>query len=133
MRTISDSPARDRLSSSCRRCPIVCDKVVYPTGGIASGCERLYSYEHDGRTFVGCLEKVFRVEIDRDLMMAAQRERGGFGALRVSSDPLPICQTAVDLAFAHRENGPCLNPDFRYSAPRHSFTVVLRTNIAEGD
>lgn len=131
MQTISDSPALDRLSSSCRRCAVTCDKVVYPSGCLASGCDRLVRHDESGRTFVGCSEKVFRVEIDLDLLITAEGYRGGFGGLRVASDPLPVCQTAVDLAFPHREMGPCLNPDFRFSAPRNPFTV--RMDLGETD
>ncbi|MBI2683992.1 MAG: hypothetical protein HYX33_01145 [Actinobacteria bacterium] len=114
-----------RATSSCRRCAVSCDKIVYPMGCIESGCDRLYTYEESGRTYVGCLAKVFRVEIDRDLMFEGQGRRGGFGALRVTGDPFPICRTAVEVTFPHRAEGACVNPDFRFSAPHREFTVVM--------
>jgi hypothetical protein len=86
----------------------------------------LYSYDDAGRTFIGCLEKVYRVEIDRALLMRFEGERGGFGALRVLRDPLPICQTLVEETFPHRAEGTCVNPDFLFSAPRREFTVSVR-------
>ena len=132
MTTVTD--LRSRVSGSCRRCPIACDKVVYPVGCIESGCSRLYSYDEDGRTFIGCLENVYKVEIDRALLDQFEGERGGFGALRVMREPLPVCRTGVEETFPHRVDGPCLNPDFLFSAPRREFTVSVRREPAfEGD
>ena len=50
----------------CRRCCSFCDRVVHPSGCIASGCQFLYLYDDDetGRRFMGCMHNVFRGEID---------------------------------------------------------------------
>ena len=99
--------------------------VVYPIGCVESGCGRLYAYEDGGRRFVGCLEKVFRVELDLELFLAAQQARGGFGGLRAQREPLPICRTAIEQTYPHRAEGACVNPDFLLSAPRPEFVVTV--------
>jgi hypothetical protein len=117
---------RESATGSCRRCPVYCERVVYPAGCIEGGCTRAYAYEENGRTYFGCLEKVYTVEIDLELMEAAQRARGGFGAIKTARDPLPVCRTEVETTFAHRACGGCLNPDFLLSAPRRPYTVTAR-------
>lgn len=109
--------AEARAAGSCRMCPVSCERVVYPSGCVEARCERLYTYERAGRTLMGCLEQVFRVEIDVEAFRAMQRTRAGFGALRVWRDPLGMCRCAVEPTFEHRRHGPCVNPDFRESAP----------------
>jgi hypothetical protein len=119
-------PSSTRTSAeaaACRRCAVWCDKVVYPSGCVESGCPNLYSYEEHGRTFVGCLERVFRVEIDLGAIMRAEARRPGFGALRAMREPLKICRVDVEPAFEHRACGACLNPDFLLSGTRHPLTV----------
>jgi hypothetical protein len=110
---------------SCRRCPVACERIVYPAGCVESGCSRLYAYEEHGRTYIGCLEKVYRCEIDLELFTQAERRRGGFGALRVVREPLPICRTEVEHTFEHRAAGGCVNPDFLLSAPRQDYRVTV--------
>ena len=58
-----------------------CDKVVYPSACVERGCPFLYSFVELGRTYVGCMQKVFDVEIDLALMLEAE-QRGDFGAVR---------------------------------------------------
>jgi hypothetical protein len=111
---------------------VFCEKVVYPAGCVESGCSRLYAYEEEGRTYIGCLEKVYAVEIDLELFRNAQRGKGGFGALRTVRDPLPCCRTEVETTFAHRAQGGCLNPDFLPSAPRRPYTVTTRRRPRSG-
>jgi hypothetical protein len=94
-----------------------CERVVYPSGCLESGCPRLYTYERDGRRVMGCLEKVFRVEIDVEGFRALQRTRAGFGALRVWREPLEPCRCAIERTFDHRPHGECVNPGFLGSAP----------------
>ena len=111
-------------AGSCRQCPVSCERVVHPAGCLESGCSRLYSYEEDGRTWIGCMEGVYRAEIDLERFQALQRTRGGFGALRAAREPLPMCRAEVERTFEHRSDGPCVNPDFLLSAPRHAYTVT---------
>ncbi len=53
-------------ASECRQCCTFCDRVVMPSGCIESECPYLYLYddEHTGARYMGCMNKVFRVEID---------------------------------------------------------------------
>src|SRR4051795_13268948 len=81
---IAASPAlplhpQDELE--CRRCGVHCDKVVYPGACLSRGCPFVYSYEAWGNTYVGCMQKVFDVEIDMDMLRAAEARKPGFGAI----------------------------------------------------
>src|SRR5919201_303055 len=74
-------PLHPQDEVECRRCGVHCDKVVYPAACLDRGCPFLYAYEAFGHTWVGCLQKVFEVEIDLDLLRAAEQGRSGFGAV----------------------------------------------------
>ncbi|MCU0306955.1 MAG: hypothetical protein MUE51_04140 [Thermoleophilia bacterium] len=108
---------RETEAGGCRRCAVGCDRVVYPAGCVDSGCPRLYAYSEHGTTWVGCLAKVFAVEIDLARLEDAELTRHGFGGLRVVGEPLAQCSVAVDRTFEHRAVGPCRNPGFLHSAP----------------
>jgi hypothetical protein len=106
-------PLHPQDEVGCRRCGVHCDKVVYPTACVARGCPFLYSFEEVGRTFVGCLQKVFDVEIDLDLLRAAERRRDGFGAVLARRAPLPMCHAEVESCYAQRaDDVGCRNPEF---------------------
>jgi hypothetical protein len=62
---------------------------------------------------MGCMQKVFEAEIDVQMLRSAERRREGFGAVRATRRPLPMCSSEVDACFAHRagELG-CVNPEF---------------------
>jgi len=90
-----------------------CDKVVYPAACAERGCPFLYAYEEFGHTYVGCMQKVFDVEIDFDLLLEAQSTRAGFGAVRVTNPPLPLCQVEVEACYESRvDELGCVNPEF---------------------
>ena len=109
----------------CRHCDVHCDKVVYPGACIERSCPFVYAYEAWGHTFMGCMQKVFAVEIDLDLLRAAEQRRGGFGAVRARRPPLPMCEAEVSSCYEHRSDGiGCRNPEFfELSAARPSFRV----------
>src|SRR5579885_1670811 len=86
-------PLHPQDEMTCRRCEVHCDKVVYPGACLARGCPFVYSYEGWGHTYVGCMQKVYDVEIDLDMLRAAERRQPGFGAI-----------------LAKRQ--PCINPEF---------------------
>jgi hypothetical protein len=111
-------------ATACRRCPIRCDKTVFPSGCIESACSKLYAYDDGDRTFVGCMDRVFGVEIDLEAFHRIEAATSGFGALRASREPHAFCRTDVDAAFEHRANGACVNPDFLLSATRHPMRVT---------
>jgi hypothetical protein len=118
-------------AGSCRACPVSCERVVYPLGCLEGSCPRLYSYEEDGRTWIGCLEGVYRAEIDLERFRALQRTREGFGALRAAREPLPMCRCEIERTFEHRADGPCVNPDFLLSGGGRVYTVTATRR--EGD
>ena len=77
-------------------------------------CPYLWSYVDGptGRRFMGCVQKVFRGEIDVKGFEAAELQ-GGFGGIKMTGDPLSHCQFRVEPAF--EGDGPahtCLNPSF---------------------
>jgi len=77
-------------------------------------CPYLWSYVDglSGRRFMGCVQKVFRAEIDVAGFEAAERN-GGFGGIKMTGTPMPQCQFRVEPAF--EGDGPdhnCLNRSF---------------------
>jgi hypothetical protein len=74
---------------------------------------------------MGCLHKVFDVEIDLDLLQAAERRSGGFGAVRARRVPLPMCHAEVSSCYEHRvDDVGCRNPEFfEVAQERPSFRV----------
>ena len=108
----SELPLHPQDEVECRRCGVHCDKVVYPAACVERGCSFLYSYEEFGHTYVGCMQKVFDVEIDLDLLRAAESS-GEFGAVRATHTPLPMCRVEVESCYDSRtEDLGCLNPEF---------------------
>jgi len=106
-------PLRPQDETDCRRCEVHCDKVVYPSACVDRACPFLYAYEAWGHTYVGCMQNVFRVEIDLDLLRAAEARREGFGAIKAARPPLPMCRTAVERCYEHRADElGCVNPEF---------------------
>jgi hypothetical protein len=86
---------------------------VYPGACVARACPFLYAYEDHGRTYVGCLQKVFEVEIDLDLIREGERRREGFGAVKARRQPLPMCRVEVESTYASRADElGCVNPEF---------------------
>lgn len=131
---IRDTPlarAPKGSESSCRGCPVSCERVVYPAGCLESGCSRLYLYEEQGRTWFGCVEGVFGAEVDLARFRALQATRTGFGALRAMREPLPVCRAGVERTFEHRADGPCVNPDFLLSASSRAYHVRVAPRAAD--
>jgi hypothetical protein len=108
----TELPLRPQDEVECRRCDVHCDKVVYPGACVARGCPFVYAHQEFGHTYMGCLMKVFDVEIDYDLLRAAEA-RGGFGAVRATSPALPMCHAEVEACYESREDERgCVNPEF---------------------
>ncbi len=122
-------PLRPQDEVECRRCEVHCDKVVLPAACIAKACPFLYAYEAHGHRYVGCMQKVYAVEIDVDLLEAAEH-RGGFGAVRAIRQPLPMCETEVESTYAGRTNDlGCVNPEFFELADGHpNFRIFARVS-----
>ncbi len=106
-------PLRPQDEMECRRCDVHCDKVVYPGACLEHACPFVYSYEAWGHTYVGCMQKVYEVEIDLDMLSAAERRAPGFGAIRARRQPLPMCKAEVEATYASRgDELGCVNPEF---------------------
>jgi hypothetical protein len=121
-------PLRPQDEVQCRRCEVHCDKVVYPAACVERSCPFLYAYEEWGHTYVGCMQKIYEVEIDADLLREAERRREGFGAVRALRNPLPMCRVEVESCYGNREDElGCVNPEF-HELPqgRPSFRVFAQ-------
>ncbi len=127
----SELPLRPQDEIDCRRCRVHCDKVVYPAACLERACPFGYAYEEWGRTYIGCMQKIFDVEIDLEILREAQGRRGGFGAVKAKRRPLPMCESEVVRCYENREDTlGCVNPEFNeLSGGRPSFRVTsqLRT------
>jgi RNA polymerase sigma factor (sigma-70 family) len=95
-------PLHPQDEMECRRCGVHCDKVVHPGACLSRGCPFVYSYEAWGHTYVGCMQKVYDVEIDLDMLRAAEERKPGFGAIRAVRRPLPMCKAEVERTYESR-------------------------------
>ncbi len=123
---VTDLPLRPQDETECRRCDVHCDKVVHPAACVEGACPFLYAYEEHGRTFVGCMQKVYGVEIDLELLTEAQGAGSGFGPVKARRQPLPMCRAEVSSCYQNRtgELG-CVNPEFlELPQGRPSFRVI---------
>jgi hypothetical protein len=127
----ADLPLRPQDETECRRCGVYCDKVVYPAACIDRACPFVYAYEEWGRTYVGCMQKVFDVEIDLEILTDAQGRKGGFGAVRAKRQPLPMCKSDVVRCYENRgDELGCVNPEFQeLSRSRPSFRVIAQIEL----
>ena len=75
--------------------------------------------------FMGCLHKVFDVEIDLDVLGELEGRRDGFGAVKARRSPLPICHSEISACYEHRlDELGCRNPEFHeLPLERPSFRV----------
>jgi hypothetical protein len=122
-------PLRIQDEVACRHCEVHCEKVVYPAACIRAACPFVYAYEAWGHTYVGCLQKVFDVEIDLDLLEAAESARAGFGAVRATRAPLPMCEVEVARTYEHRlDELGCRNPEF-HELPRERATFRVFSTL----
>ena len=108
--------ANKARASECRRCATYCDRVIRPASCISAACPYLYHYDDplSGRRYMGCLQKVFATEIDVQLFEEAERSRAGFGAVKLSGEPLGRCDFSVEQAFdgGDAEAYRCVNRRF---------------------
>ena len=106
---------------------------MYPAACLEHACPFLYAYRELGRTFVGCMQKVYDVEIDLDLLQEAQDGNGGFGAVKATRQPLPMCRSEVSSCYENRtDEMGCVNPEF-FELPRErpSFRVFAKIEAAD--
>jgi hypothetical protein len=113
LETAESLPLRPQGEVECRRCDVHCDKVVYPSACLERACPFVYAFEEFGHKYIGCMQKVYSVEIDLALLRAAARRRDGFGAIKAMREPLPMCRTEVERCYEHRHDElGCVNPEF---------------------
>ncbi len=112
-----ESPVEAGVSQECRQCCAFCDRVVHPAGCLESGCPYLYLYDDEGgRRYMGCLNKVFRAEIDVGVFREAERSRHGFGGVKMTGTPRPQCRVVVEQAYHGAGDAfVCVNPEFLQS------------------
>jgi len=129
---VAELPLRPQDEPECRRCDVHCDKVVYPSACIDRSCPFLYAYQEFGHTYIGCMQNVYEVEIDLDLLRAAEARRDGFGAVRVFGTPLPMCKVEVEECYGMQRSGElgCVNPEFR-ELPAESPTFRIVAQITD--
>jgi len=124
-------PLRVQDEVECRHCEVHCEKVVHPGGCLRMACPFVYAYEAWGHTYMGCLQKVFDVEIDLALLESAESTRSGFGAVRARRAPLPMCETEVVETYAQRiDELGCRNPEF-HELPRERATFRVFATITD--
>lgn len=114
----------------CRRCQVVCERVVHPVHCLRRGCPYTYAFTENGVTFFGCVDKVFSAELDLGPYLEAPR-RDPYGALKVKWEPRGDCavSTAKAYAFLYSWRG-CRNHTFGQTAKEYSAEVVR--SIVEG-
>jgi hypothetical protein len=110
----TELPLRPQDELECRRCEVHCDKVVYPSACVDRGCPFVYAFQEFGHTYIGCMQKVYGVEIDLEMLREAERRREGFGGMRATRAPLPMCQVEVEECYGAARSGElgCVNPEF---------------------
>ena len=128
----TELPLHPQDELECRRCGVHCDKVVYPAACLERSCPFAYAFEEFGHTYVGCMQKVYEVEIDLDLLRAAEAQRGGFGAIRAVRAPLPMCRVEVEECYVGRgDELGCVNPEFsELPVGEPTFKVFARIGTA---
>jgi len=112
--TVTELPLRPQDELECRRCEVHCDKVVYPSACVERACPFMYAYEEFGHTYIGCMQRVYGVEIDLELLGEAEARSEGFGAMRTTRAPLPMCRVEVEECYGADRSGDlgCVNPEF---------------------
>ena len=107
--------AKTKEATECRQCCAFCDKTIQPRGCIEANCPFLYTYEDEGtgRSFMGCLQKVFDAEIDVEIFKHAERTRAGYGGVKAKREPLPMCPFSVERSYEGVGAAfDCVNPRF---------------------
>jgi hypothetical protein len=130
--TVTELPLRPQDELECRRCELHCDKVVYPSACVERACPFLYAFEEFGHTYIGCMQRVYDVEIDLEMLHEAEARREGFGAMRTTRAPLPMCRVEVEECFGSERTGDlgCVNPEF-HELPVGSPTFKVFAQLAD--
>jgi hypothetical protein len=59
------------------------------------------------------MQKVYGVEINLEMLGEAEARREGFGAVRATRAPLPMCRVEVEECYGSERSGElgCVNPE----------------------
>jgi len=130
--TVTELPLRPQDELECRRCEVHCDKVVYPSACVERACPFVYAYEEFGHTYIGCMQRVYAVEIDLEMLREAEARHEGFGAMRATRAPLPMCRVEVEECYGEERSGElgCVNPEF-HELPVGSPTFKVFAQLAD--
>lgn len=110
----------------CRGCGVICERVVFPVRCLRSACRYVYAFEDWGVTFFGCLQKVFRAELDTAPFESSPR-RDVYGALKVVRPPLAECSVHIAEAYGFRYSWQgCRRPLFRQSPADYAPEAIRR-------
>ena len=93
---VTEIPLQPQDQLEWRRCEVHCDKVVYPSACVERACPFLYAVEEFGHTYIGCMQRVYGVEIDLEMLHEAEARHEGFGGMRTTRAPLPMCRVEVE-------------------------------------
>ena len=66
---------------------------------VERACPFMYAYEEFGHTYIGCMQRVYAVEIDLEMLREAEARHEGFGAMRTTRAPLPMCRVEVEECY----------------------------------
>ena len=119
-------PARTSAElHECRQCCSFCDRVVHPSGCIASGCQYLYLYddEETGSRIMCSMHKVFRGEIDEEFAWRLDQLRAALD--EAPHDPAAGAEVAgrsMMRALAAHQDLHVLFSEFRVHADRSPAT-----------
>jgi hypothetical protein len=80
--SVTEIPLRPQDELECRRCEVHCEKVVYPSACVERACPFLYAFEEFGHTYIGCMQRVYGVEINLELLRDAEARREGCAVSR---------------------------------------------------
>ena len=76
-------------------------------------------------------ERPLEVEIEFDLLRAAEERSDGFGGVLAKRAPLPMCRVEVSSCYEHRSDElGCRNPEF-YELPRERAGFRIFARVAD--
>ena len=129
---VESLPLHPQDEAECRRCEAHCDKVVYPAACLERACPFVYAFEEFGHTYIGCMQRVYVVEIDLEMLREAEARQEGFGAMRTTRAPLPMCRVEVEECYGDERSGElgCVNPEF-HELPVGSPTFKVFAQLAD--
>lgn len=121
-------------ASECRLCLRACDKLIDAGRCLEMGCNYLYAYidESFSRRFVGCLQKVFSVEIDGEMLAGPVRPGHALWTFKAAREPLPRCPFVVESAYELDGAGfQCTNMRFLDSGQGAFHGTGFRQDLVE--